>query len=520
VSLYVDLRATGSLLGTVIKYLALAMLVPLAVAVVYREDVWVFLVSIALAVGIGLVLERLDEDPDMGPPEALLLVVLSWTAVSVVGTAPYLLAGYGTESTLSQPVNALFESTSGFTTTGATVMGEISLDRHSHALLMWRQLTQWLGGMGIIVLMVAILPELAVNGAQLIRTEAPGPDFQKFTPRIAQTARILWLVYFGFTLLLVALLTGLHHLGPVVGTELAPNMNFYNAVAHGFTTLPTGGFSPEADSIAAFEPAVQLTIVPFMVVAGTNFALFWYLLSGDIRSIIDDPEFRAYIGALAALTGVLALVLFRGAADSAAVEWGRVAEGAAFDAFRQAIFQIGSIMNSTGYATSDFAAWDTHGQIIILFAMFIGGSAGSTGGGIKVIRWLVILKAARRELAVTARPDAVQPVRLGNAVIDEEVIRKITVFTLLYLLLYGVATVFFVLDGLRVGYDLTVLEAMSAAIATLGNIGPGFGRLGPFGSYLAFPAETKLVMVFLMWIGRLEIVPALAIFTGVFWRSS
>lgn len=374
--------------------------------------------------------------------------------------------------------------------------------------------------MGIIVLMVAILPQLAVNGTQLVSAEAPGPDFEKLTPHIAQTARILWLVYFGFTLVLVVLLTLLHHLGPAVGMELAPNMNVYNAVAHGFTTLPTGGFSPQPDSIAAFEPAAQWTIIPFMIVAGTNFALFWYLLSGDVRSIASDPEFRAYIGAIAILTAVLALVLFRGAADSAAVEWGRVTEGAAGDAIRQAAFQIGSILNSTGYATSDFAAWDTHGQILILFAMFIGGSAGSTGGGIKVIRWLVILKAARRELTVTARPDVVQPVHLGNTVVAEDIIRKVTAFTLLYLVLYGVATVFFVLDGLRVGYDLTVLEAMSASIATLGNIGPGFGSLGPFGSYLEFPAETKLVMVFLMLIGRLEVVPVLAIFTGVFWRSS
>jgi trk system potassium uptake protein TrkH len=532
VRLRVDLRATGAFLGTVVRYLALAMLVPLAVAVVYGEDMFVFLVSIAVTVGVGLALEQLDGDPEMGPPEALLLVTLSWVSASVIGTLPYLLAGMGTESTvglstgspgalLESVTNALFESTSGFTTTGATVLGEISLDQHSHALLMWRQLTQWLGGMGIIVLMVAILPELAVNGAQLIRAEAPGPDLQRLTPRIAQTARILWLVYFGFTALLVVLLTAMAYLGPAVGWDLAPEMDFYNAVAHGFTSLPTGGFSPQADSIGAFEPAVQLTIVPFMLVAGTNFALFWYLISGDLKSIAYDPEFRAYIGAIAVLIAVLAVVLFRGAAEGVVDQPGRVAEGAGGDALRQAIFQIGSLMNSTGFATSDFAQWDTSGRIVLLFAMFIGGSAGSTGGGIKVIRWLVVMKAARRELAVTARPDAVQPVRLGNAVIDEEVVRKVAVFTLLYLVIYGVGAVFFMLDVQRTaGIDLSVLDAMSASIATLGNIGPGFGALGPFGSYLDFPVESKLVMVFLMWLGRLEIVPMLAIFTGVFWRSS
>ena len=490
------------------------MLVPLVVAVVYQEDIWVFAVSLATTVGLGLALEQLDDDPDLRPAEAMLLVTVSWMAVSFVAAIPYVLAGYGTSSTLAHPVNALFEATSGVTTTGATVMGSISVADHSHAVMMWRQLTQWLGGMGIIVLMVAILPELAVNGAQLFRSEAPGPDFEKLTPRIAKTARVLWLVYFGFTLGLVILLTLLHQLG------YAPNMHLYNAIAHGFSTLPTGGFSPESASIAAFSAPAQWAFVPFMAVAGTNFALFWYLLNGDVRSVAADPEFRAYVGALAVITAVLALVLFRGAADSAAVEFGRVAAGEPMEALRQAAFQIGSIMNSTGYATSDFAKWESHGKLVILFAMFIGGSAGSTGGGIKIIRWLVVLKAARRELRTAARPDVVDPVRLGDTVVDEEVVRAVMAFTLLYFVLYGVASVFFILDGLRVGYELSVLEAISASLATIGNIGPGFGSLGPFGNYLKFPAETKLVMVFLMLLGRLEIVPVLSIFTGVFWRSS
>lgn len=514
VTLRVDMRVTGSLLGTVIKYIALAMLIPLSVAIVYQEDIWVFALSIGLTISMGLLLEQLDDEREIGAPEALLLVTTSWVAVSLIGAIPYLLAGYETTSTLAQPVNALFESTSGFTTTGATVMGSISVDQHSHALLMWRQLTQWLGGMGIIVLMIAILPELGVNGAQLLQTEAPGPDLQKLTPRIAKTARVLWLVYFGFTVLLVIALTVLHQLG------MAPNMTFYNALAHAFTTLPTGGFSPEANSIAAFSPLAHWTIFPFMIVAGTNFALFWYLLSGDIRSVVEDPEFRAYLGVVSLLIVTLAVVLYRGAADSADVTIGQVSEGAAGDAIREAAFQIGSLLNSTGYATSDFAGWDPHAQAIILFAMFIGGSAGSTGGGIKIIRWLVIFKAVRRELATTARPGIVKTIRLGDTVIDEEIVRAVTVFTALYLVLYGVATVFFILDGIRVGYELTMLEAMSASIATLGNIGPGFGSLGPFGSYLALPAETKIVMVFLMWIGRLEIVPVLAIFTGLYWRST
>ncbi|USZ67612.1 TrkH family potassium uptake protein [Halorussus salilacus] len=508
--LRVEWRQSVALTGTIIKYLAAAMVVPLAVAVVYGDDVGVFLASIAITVAVGLSLERLSDDTDLHPREALLLVALSWVGVALVGTVPYLLAGYGTASTLANPVNALFESMSGFTTTGATVMGEISFERHSHALLMWRQLTQWLGGMGIIVLMVAILPELAVNGAQLISSEAPGPELQKLTPQIAETARILWLFYLGFTVLYVVLLYGLHLAG------LAPNMDFYNAVAHGFTTLPTGGFSPEADSIAAFSPAVQWVVIPFMLIAGTNFALFYFVYRDDVREFFENREFQAYVGASAGLTVVLWGLLFTGSAP--ALDLGGVTEGVTENALRQAAFQIVSLLNSTGYATSDFAQWDTTGQVVLLFAMFIGGSAGSTGGGVKVVRWLIVLKAARRELFTAAHPEAVRPIRLGDSVIDEDTIRGILGFTFMYLLIFGVATVLIALDAGRVGMELTTLDVISASIATLGNIGPGFGPLGPFGSYLDFPATSKLLMIFLMWIGRLEIIPGLVLLTGAFWK--
>jgi trk system potassium uptake protein TrkH len=498
-----DWTATVGLLGTGMKYLSVTMLVPLVVAVLYAEDVWVFAVSIVAVAAAGFALERVDPDPDLGPSEALVFVTLAWLLAAVVGAVPYLLAGAGTESTLATPINALFESMSGFTTTGATVMGEISTERHSHALLLWRQLTQWLGGMGIIVLMIAILPELAVNGAQLMASEAPGPELQKLTPKIAETARVLWLLYFGFTVLLTVLLYALHLLG------MAPNMTLYNAVAHGFTTLPTGGFSPEADSIAAFSAAVQWVLIPFMVVAGVNFALFWHVLRGEVEVMLENTEFRAYAGALAVFTAGVWALLVGGAAPP--LELGGVTGGLTGNTIRQATFQIASLMNSTGYATSDFAQWDTHAQVLLLFAMFVGGSAGSTGGGVKVVRWLIVLKAIRRELFTSARPDVVQPIRLGGDVVDEDAVRGILAFTMLYALLFGLASVFVSLDAARIGVDLSVLEAASASLATLGNIGPGFGRLGPFGSYRLLPDTSKLLLLFLMWVGRLEIVPVLAV---------
>jgi len=510
-SVRVNWRQSIAFTGTVIKYLAVAMLVPLAIGLLYGGDIVVFLLSIGITVIIGAGLERLHDDPQLGAREALLFVALAWGGVAVIGAIPYIVAGYGTESALRYPINALFESMSGFTTTGATVTAEISFEQHSHALLMWRQLTQWLGGMGIIVLMVAILPEAAVNGAQLIESEAPGPELQKLTPKIAETARLLWLFYLGFTVLYVGILIGLHYAG------MAPNMDVYNAVAHGFTTLPTGGFSPQADSIAAFSPVVQWVVIPFMLIAGMNFALFYLLVQDNYAEFLRDRELQAYLGANAGLVVVLWGFLFTGSAP--ALELGGVTQGALENSLRQATFQVASLLNSTGYATSDFAQWGTTSQGLLLFAMFIGGSAGSTGGGVKVVRWLVVIKGIRRQLFTTAHPDAIKPVRLGGHVVDEDVISAIYGFTLLYLLTFGVATVLLLLDAGRVGLEMTILEAISASLATIGNIGPGFGFLGPFGSYLEFPATSKLLMILLMWIGRLEIIPVFVIFTGAFWNE-
>ncbi|MDY6777996.1 MAG: TrkH family potassium uptake protein [Candidatus Nanohaloarchaea archaeon] len=520
-SLKVNWNESVAAVGTVFKYIAVTMVIPLVVGLIYGGDVVAFLISMAVTTAIGIGLEQLSDGSDMGLEEALLFVTLAWVGVSVIGAVPYLIAGAGTQSTvglsLASPskaavsiVNAMFESTSGFTTTGATVLGDISFKRHSHALLMYRQLTQWLGGMGIIVLMVAILPELAVNGAQLIDAEAPGPELNKLTPKIAETARILWLVYAGLTALYIGLLYLLHIVG------LAPNMTLYSAIAHAFTTLPTGGFSPQAGSIAAFSPAVQWLVIPFMVVAGTNFALFYFLLKGRFMEVFQNREFQGYIGAIVIVTLLLWGLLFNGAAP--ALARGGVTAGAIENSLRQALFQTVSLLNSTGYATSNFVQWNKWVQILLLGAMFIGGSAGSTGGGIKVIRWLILFKAARRQLSTIIHPDIVEPVQLGGNVIDEDVVTGVFVFTFLYMIIFGISTVLIALNAGRVGLDLTALEAASASIATLGNIGPGFGLLGPFGSYLPFPPTAKLHMIVLMLLGRLEVVPVLVLFTRSFWK--
>jgi trk system potassium uptake protein TrkH len=502
----VDVRATLSYTGSMVKYLSATMSVPLAVGLIYGEDAVAFLASMGIAAALGAALERLDDEPDLGPRDALAVVTIAWLTAAAVGAIPYVIAGHGTASALGNPVNALFESMSGFTTTGATATAEISFERHSHAVLMWRQLTQWLGGMGIIVLMVAILPQLAVNGAQLMKSEAPGPGLQKLTPRIAETARALWLIYLGFTVALTAVLFALGL------TDLAPNMDLYNAVAHGLSTLPTGGFSPQAESVAAFSPVVQWVFVPFMVIAGVNFALFWYLLRDEPRKMFENTEFRTYLGLVTGFAAVLAVGLFYGGAP--ATEIGGVTQGTSGNALRQGVFQIASLMNSTGFATADFAQWDRQTRFFLLFVMFVGGSAGSTGGGIKVIRWLVVGKTLYRQLYSTANPDVVRPIRLGGEVVDEDVIRGIMVFTLLYILIFALAAVFIELDTTRVGDGLTGTEALAASLATIGNVGPGLGPLGPFGTYEGLPNTTKTLMIGLMWIGRLEIVPVLALFVA------
>ena len=532
-SVRVDYRASLSLVGSVLKYLAVPLVVPTAAALVYGESVAPFLVTAALTVAAGTGLERLGETDRIRAREGFLMVGLTWLAVALVGAVPYLIEAHGLpglvppahpESTLGHPANALFESMSGFTTTGATVVGEISFDAHDRSVLLWRQLSQWLGGMGIVVLAVAILPELSVGGAQLMDAEAPGPGIEKLTPRIAQTARALWGVYFGFTVLEALLLYGLHAGG------LAPAMTPYNALAHALTTMPTGGFSPAARSIEAFSAAVQWVVIPFMVVAGTNFALFWHLLTGRPRAILEDDEFRFYAGAVGLVAALGAGLLFAGVGlatttppgagyDASYLDGIRGAlVGAAEPAVRHALFQAASIVTTTGYASIDFNAWSPPAKYLLLFAMFLGGSAGSTGGGVKMVRWYVVLKSLRRELFTTAHPDAVRPVRLGGRALDERAVRGIHAFTALYLVLFLFGTAVVFADSTRAGPALSVLEAMSAVAATLGNVGPGFGVVGPMGSYLSLPTLSKLFMIGLMWVGRLEIIPVLVILTPEYWR--
>jgi len=492
----VDWRTSASLIGTVLKGLTAPLAFALGVALVYREPTLPFLAPAAFSLLVGVGLEQFERG-DLGIREAFLMVALTWLAVALVGMLPFVLAGTGV---FADPVNALFESMSGITTTGATVI--VSFDAHARSVLMWRQVLQWLGGLGILVLAVALLAQLSVAGAQLMETETQTQNVTKLTPRIEETARLLGGLYVGLTALMTVVLLGLRVAG------LAPNMDLYNAVSHAFTTIATAGFSPQAESLGAFSPAVQWVVVLFMFVGATNFILLYRLLQGDLTRVRDSEEFRFYVGALAALTGLTATFLWL---DGQFV----TAEATA----RHALFQVVSIVTTTGYATVDFDLWAPAAKHMLFFGMFLGGMAGSTTCSIKTLRWLVVLKTLRRDLFTDIHPEAVRPVRLSGDVVSEDAVRDIHLYVLLSIVFFGVATVFVVADTARAGLAVGEFDAMGAAASTFLNIGPAFGVASPYGSYDAFPDSTKVVMILLMWIGRIEIIPVLVVLTPAFWRS-
>jgi trk system potassium uptake protein TrkH len=413
------------------------------------------------------------------------------------GALPYLLSG---EDQLSRPLDAYFEAMSGFTTTGATVVTDI--EGLSHSLAMWRQFTQWLGGMGIIVLALAILPRLRVGGRQLLEQELPGPEIEPLAASIRDTARRLWILYVALTALegLVLALLG--------WTGVDDRMTPYEAVAHAFTTMPTGGFSTQARSIEVFAAATQWVIVLFMFVAGANFALTYRMLvRRQPRPAVRDEELRLY----AALIGVGSLII----ALELLIEGLYVGE----EAVRHAVFQTVSMITTTGYASADFNHWTLLAVITIVGLMFAGGSAGSTGGSVKIVRHLLIGKLLRRELRQTIHPELVAPVRFNGTIVDERTLRAVLAFVLLYIGLFGLGALGIVVDAARADVEVRAIDAIAAAATTVGNVGPALGFAGPMGSFAAFTDLSTAIMIVLMYVGRLEIIPVAVLLTRSYWRA-
>ena len=494
-----DLGAALNLVGALVKYLALAFVVPFAAALWYAESSWPFVVSAAITAAVGLGLEAVTTGKErVGAREGFLVVSVTWLLAAAVGALPYVFSG---DEQLGDPLDAYFEAMSGFTTTGASVLTDFeALDK---SLMLWRQFTQWLGGMGIIVLGLAVLPRLRVGGRQLFESEAPGPELEPLATSIRETARQLWLLYLVFSAALVAILTGFG----LSGAD--PRMNFYEAVSHAFTTMPTGGFSTQGISVAAFGPATQWTLTAFMVIAGANFALMYVaFVRGRFGLLVRDGELRLYI-AILALASALVFVELVGAGTFDAGE----------EAVRHSVFQVVSMMTTTGSASADFAQWTFLALVVLIGVMFIGGSAGSTAGSIKVVRHLLIAKILRRELDQTVHRELVAPIRLNRRVVDDRTTRAVIAFVLLYIGIFAVGAFLLMVDGAFTGRTLTPLEAIAAAATTLGNVGPGVGFAGPFGSFEPFGQLSKVVMILLMWLGRLEILPVIVLLTRSYWRA-
>ncbi len=495
--LAVELRGTLGLIGTLTKYLSVAPLFPAVLAIGYGESSLPFLAAAAIVGVAGLGLERLGRGAaPIGFREGFLVVAATWLAAAALGALPYLLSG---DPQLDRPVDALFEGMSGFTTTGASVLTDIgAVDR---SLLMWRQFTQWLGGMGIIVLALAVLPRLRVGGRQLLESEMPGPEVDQLADRIRSTAQRLWLLYVALTAAEALILATFGWTG--IDERMSP----FNAVAHAFTTLPTGGFSPEARSMEPFTAASQWVIVVFMILAGTSFALLYRVfVRRRPRALLRDEEARLFVAILVAVSALLTIELWR--------EGIFRGEGA----IRVAVFQVVSMTTTTGYASVDFIGWPALALMILVAVMFVGGSAGSTGGSIKVVRHLMLAKAIRRELRQTVHPEAVMPLRLNGAVVDERTIRAVTTFVLLYVGFFAVGAAVIALDAAFEGPRISALDAIALSATTLGNVGPGLGVAGPMGSFAPFSDLAKIVMTLLMWLGRLEVIPVVVLLTRGYWR--
>lgn len=439
--------------------------------------------------------------------EAVLLVTLSWIVGSVVCAVPYIAWAAISNQTgaarivMQSPVNCLFESISGLTTTGATVLIEISTV--PKGLLLWRATTHWLGGLGIIVLFVAVLPGIGVGGRRLFSFEAPGPDKSGLHPHIRETARTLFVIYSTLTVLL-ALGLMLFGLSPI------------DAVCHSFATLATGGFSTHDASIAQFDSGgVMILIIAFMFFAGMNFNLFYHISRGRWRKVIDDTEFRVYIGIVVIAA---AIVTFSLTNHSVTLTNGReIAKATPGDAALQSLFACVSIQTTTGFCTADFDTWPTIAKSILIALTFIGGCAGSTGGGIKVVRVWIVFRTLIAEVDRVVRPNVIRPLRIGNnAIIDQDMRLAVITFAVGMVVLFALGTVLIMMLEPEIG----VQTGATASLATLCTTGPGLARVGATQNYGFFGDPAKIVMCVLMLLGRLEIFAIACLFSPRFWRSS
>lgn len=494
------MRTALGVVGAVLAWFAIAFVAPAIVALAAGEPPWPFLVTGGAVAVMGLALKRLTgKRPPLGVREGFLVVVAVWLLVPAFGALPFLL---GHVPQLDRPVDAYFEAMSGFTATGATVLTDVNalgLD-----MLFWRQLTHWLGGLGIIVLALAVLPRLRIGGRELLRSELPGGsiEVESLGATIRGTARRLWKVYLAVTVLGILVLAALGWTG------LDRRMDLFDAFSYATSAVALGGFTPEADSAQGLAPVTQWVLCGLMVVAGVNLLRLYRLAAlRQLRAAARDEELRLYLGLLFVGTAVLVVELF---ADGTVHGLGGL---------RHAAFQTVSVMTTTGLATLDWSSWGTPATLTLLALMFVGACAGSASGSIKVVRHLTLFRFARHELEQTVHPDAVIPVRVSGRVVDNPALRSALVFVVLYVLALALGTLGLALDAEASTAGTGAFTALGAATACLGNVGPAFGEVGPFGSYAPLGDLSKAILTALMLLGRIEIVPLAVLLRRSYWRA-
>ncbi|MEX0313160.1 MAG: TrkH family potassium uptake protein [Allomuricauda sp.] len=427
--------------------------------------------------------------------EGYIVVTFGWIIMSISGTLPYLFSG-----AIPSVTDAFFETISGYTTTGASILNDIEI--LPKGILFWRSLTHWIGGMGIIVLAIAILPLLGIGGMQLFAAEAPGPAGDKLHPRITDTAKRLWLIYFGYTVAETILL------------KLA-GMSLFDAMNHSLATLSTGGFSTKNASLAYWnnQPLIQYITIVFMFLAGSNFVLSYFAFTGRVQRIIKDEEFK-YYASFIVLFSIAAFLVVHYKANVAISDFHPMVWGEGESAFRHALFQVVAIVTTTGFVTADFTSWTPFLTVFFFGLMFLGGSAGSTAGGIKVMRHLLIIKNGLLEFKRTLHTNAIIPVRYNNKTVTEHIVYNIIAFFVLYMLL-------FIIGSLVLGFmGLDFISAIGGSASSLGNVGPALGSLNPVSNYNSLPNAGKWWCGFLMLLGRLELFTVLIILTPYFWKKT
>ncbi len=482
-------RSISRLLGILLLTLAFCIATSIPWALYY--DTWstvqAFLMTTGITAGCGGLLWWWGKDAKglLFRADAIFLVATSWLLLGVFGGLPYLFDG-----AFTNPADAYFETISGFTTTGSTVMTEIAAN--SYALHWWRTLTHWLGGMGIIVLFVAIFPQLGVGGKFLFKSEVPGPITEGLKPKIKQTAAALWWIYVAFTVVEAIILWLL-------------GMTVHEAITHAFATMATGGFSTRNGSVGEFDSAtIDFVISFFMIAAGINFGLYFEAWRGGIKRALKDRELWVYLGIISVVTAIITWNI-RGIDDRHA---------STFDSLRYALFQVVGVITTTGFGTDDFDVWPPLSKLLLIFLMFAGGMAGSTAGGIKIIRFMVLFKAIYAEIYKVFRPQSIRAIRIGNSVIPREVISSIMGFFALAMVTFAVASLYMAYLG------LDIVSAVTSVAATLFNIGPGLARVGPTQNFAFIPTSGKVVLSFCMILGRLEFMTLLVLLLPDFWRRS